>query len=237
MTSLKFCLYLAERWLQNIPSQVNCGYLAIISSQGPERRRKPTVVYDGWLRLLIKQGGLWSLKMECHPPLRFLCKPFSPFGIFLKDETREKAQALLKKLYLQFRRSGTEAVLIAHKLNVPEYLRVVGKPAHLIVSLYEHPSISGRLRNTSGKDYPGGNKTSFFGPGRAAVLTPSCRMLESWVFTFVLFFFFLIILDIHEAAKEIAEVNEINLEKIWDMLLEKWLCPSTVPSEVSECYM
>ncbi|XP_007651100.4 kinetochore-associated protein 1 isoform X2 [Cricetulus griseus] len=128
MTSLKFCLYLAERWLQNIPSQ---------------------------------------------------------------DETREKAQALLKKLYLQFRRSGTEAVLIAHKLNVPEYLRVVGKPAHLIVSLYEHPSISGRLRNTSGKDYP----------------------------------------DIHEAAKEIAEVNEINLEKIWDMLLEKWLCPSTVPSE------
>ncbi|MEJ1282073.1 kinetochore associated 1 [Cricetulus griseus] len=37
--------------------------------------------------------------------------------------------------------------------------------------------------------------------------------------------------DIHEAAKEIAEVNEINLEKIWDMLLEKWLCPSTVPSE------
>lgn len=41
------------------------------------------------------------------------------------------------------------------------------------------------------------------------------------------------ILDIHAAAKEIAEVNEINLEKIWDMLLEKWLCPSTVPGEVS----
>ncbi|CAH7241448.1 Kntc1 [Phodopus roborovskii] len=128
MTSLKFCLYLAERWLQNIPSQ---------------------------------------------------------------DETREKAQALLKKLYLQFRRSGTEAVLIAHKLNVPEYLRMVGKPAHLIVSLYEHPSISERLRTTSGKDHP----------------------------------------DIHAAAKEIAEVNEINLEKIWDMLLEKWLCPSTLLSE------
>ncbi|CAO2629625.1 Kinetochore-associated protein 1 [Lemmus lemmus] len=128
MTSLKFCLYLAERWLQNIPSQ---------------------------------------------------------------DETCEKAQAFQKKLYLQFRRSGTEAVLIAHKLNVPEYLRVVGKPAHLIVSLYEHPSISERLLTTSGKDYP----------------------------------------DIHAAAKEIAEVNEINLEKIWDMLLEKWLCPSTMPSE------
>lgn len=128
MASLKFCLYLAERWLQNIPSQ---------------------------------------------------------------DETCEKAQALLKKLYLQFRRSGTEAVLIAHKLNVPEYLRAVGKPAHLIVSLYEHPSISERLRTSSGKDYP----------------------------------------DIHAAAKEIAEVNEINLEKIWDMLLEKWLCPSTMPGE------
>ncbi|EDM13620.1 kinetochore associated 1 (predicted) [Rattus norvegicus] len=128
MTSLKFCLYLAERWLQNIPPQ---------------------------------------------------------------DETCEKVKALQKKLYLQFRLSGTEAVLIAHKLNDQEYLRVVGKPAHLIVSLYEHPSISERLCTTSGKDYP----------------------------------------DIHAAAKEIAEVNEINLEKIWDMLLEKWLCPSTAPGE------
>ncbi|XP_028621907.1 kinetochore-associated protein 1 [Grammomys surdaster] len=128
MTSLKFCVYLAERWLQNIPPQ---------------------------------------------------------------DETCEKAKALLKKLYLQFRLSGTEAVLIAHKLNTQEYLRVIGKPAHLIVSLYEHPSISERLCTPSGKAYP----------------------------------------DIHAAAKEIAEVNEINLEKIWDMLLEKWLCPSTVPSE------
>lgn len=128
MASLKFCLYLAERWLQNIPSQ---------------------------------------------------------------DVACEKAQALLKKLYLQFRRSGTEAVLIGHKLNLPDYLRVVGKPAHLIVSLYEHPSISERFHTTSGRDYP----------------------------------------DIHAAAKEIAEINEINLEKIWDMLLEKWLCPATVPSE------
>lgn len=128
MSSLKFCLYLAERWLQNIPPQ---------------------------------------------------------------DETCEKAKALQKKLCLQVRLSGTEAVLIAHKLNDQEYLRVIGKPAHLIVSLYEHPSISERLCTTSGKDYP----------------------------------------DIHAAAKEIAEVNEVNLEKIWDMLLEKWLCPSTVPSE------
>ncbi|XP_057602368.1 kinetochore-associated protein 1 isoform X3 [Hippopotamus amphibius kiboko] len=128
MSSLKFCLYLAERWLQNIPSQ---------------------------------------------------------------DETREKAEALLKKLHIQYRRSCTEAVLIAHKLNTAEYLRVIGKPAHLIVSLYEHPSINERIQNSSGKDYP----------------------------------------DIHAAAKEIAEVNEINLEKVWDMLLEKWLCPSAKPGE------
>uniref|UniRef100_A0A8C5KSQ6 Kinetochore associated 1 n=1 Tax=Jaculus jaculus TaxID=51337 RepID=A0A8C5KSQ6_JACJA len=128
MASLKFCLYLAERWLQNIPPQ---------------------------------------------------------------DETCEKAQALLKKLHLQFRRSGTEAVLIAHKLNTAEHLRAIGKPAHLIVSLYEHPSISERMQTNSGKDFP----------------------------------------DIHTAAKEIAEVNEINLEKIWDMLLEKWLCPSAMPGE------
>ncbi|KAI4568771.1 hypothetical protein MJG53_014389 [Ovis ammon polii x Ovis aries] len=128
MSSLKFCLYLAERWLQNIPSQ---------------------------------------------------------------DETREKAEALLKKLHVQYRRSGTEAVLIAHKLNTAEYLRVIGKPVHLIVSLYEHPSINQRIQNSSGKDYP----------------------------------------DIHTAAKEIAEVNEINLEKVWDMLLEKWLCPSAKPGE------
>ncbi|KAF4011769.1 hypothetical protein G4228_004085 [Cervus hanglu yarkandensis] len=129
MSSLKFCLYLAERWLQNIPSQ---------------------------------------------------------------DETREKAEALLKKLHIQYRRSGTEAVLIAHKLNTAEYLRVIGKPVHLIVSLYEHPSINQRIQNSSGKDYP----------------------------------------DIHTAAKEIAEVNEINLEKVWDMLLEKWLCPSAKPGEM-----
>ncbi|XP_055406741.1 kinetochore-associated protein 1 isoform X2 [Bubalus kerabau] len=128
MSSLKFCLYLAERWLQNIPSQ---------------------------------------------------------------DETREKAEALLKKLHVQYRRSGTEAVLIAHKLNTAEYLRVIGKPVHLIVSLYEHPSINQRIQNSCGKDYP----------------------------------------DIHTAAKEIAEVNEINLEKVWDMLLEKWLCPSAKPDE------
>ncbi|XP_060049162.1 kinetochore-associated protein 1 isoform X2 [Erinaceus europaeus] len=128
MSSLKFCLYLTERWLQNIPS---------------------------------------------------------------KDQTQEKAEALLKKLHIQYRRSGTEAVLIAHKLNTEEYLRVIGKPAHLIVSLYEHPSISQRIQNSSGTGFP----------------------------------------DIHTAAKEIAEVNDIDLEKVWDMLLEKWLCPPSKPGE------
>lgn len=65
----------------------------------------------------------------------------------------------MKKLHIQYRRSGTEAVLIAHKLNSAEYLRVIGKPAHLLVSLYEHPSISQRIQNSSGKDYPGEDKT------------------------------------------------------------------------------
>ncbi|XP_075390092.1 kinetochore-associated protein 1 [Tenrec ecaudatus] len=130
MSSLKFCLYLAERWLQNIPSQ---------------------------------------------------------------DDTRDKAEALLKKLHVQYRRSGTEAVLIAHKLNSAEYLRSIGKPAHLIVSLYEHPSISQRIQSSAGRHFP----------------------------------------DIHAAAKEIAEINELNLEKVWDVLLEKWLCPTTKPGETS----
>lgn len=68
---------------------------------------------------------------------------------------------------------------------------------------------------------------------RAAVLIPSCHMQKP-EFS-LLYFFISMILDIHAAAKEIAEVNEINLEKIWDMLLEKWLCPSTMPGEVSVC--
>lgn len=35
------------------------------------------------------------------------------------------------------------------------------------------------------------------------------------------------------AAKEIAEINDLDMNKIWDKLLDKWLCPSTLPSEVS----
>lgn len=92
-------------------------------------------------------------------PLRFRKQAFLCAWEFLKDETREKAEALLKKLHIQYRRSGTEAVLIAHKLNTAEYLRVIGKPAHLIVSLYEHPSINLRIQNASGKDYPGEDNT------------------------------------------------------------------------------
>ncbi|XP_049623699.1 kinetochore-associated protein 1 [Suncus etruscus] len=128
MSSLKFCLYLAERWLQNTPAQ---------------------------------------------------------------DEMHEKAEALLKKLHVQYQRSGTEAVLIEHKLNSTEYLKVVGKPAHLIVSLYKHPSICQRIQNLPSTDYP----------------------------------------DIHAAAQEIAEVNNISLDKIWNMLLEQWLGPPTSPGE------
>jgi len=39
--------------------------------------------------------------------------------------------------------------------------------------------------------------------------------------------------DIHTAAKEIAEINNLDMNKIWDKLLDKWLCPSILPSEVS----
>lgn len=67
----------------------------------------------------------------------------------------------MKKLHIQYRRSGTEAVLIAHKLNTAEYLRMIGKPAHLIISLYEHPSINQRIQNSAGKDYPGEDKILF----------------------------------------------------------------------------
>uniref|UniRef100_A0A8C6K3X7 Kinetochore-associated protein 1 n=1 Tax=Melopsittacus undulatus TaxID=13146 RepID=A0A8C6K3X7_MELUD len=41
--------------------------------------------------------------------------------------------------------------------------------------------------------------------------------------------------DIHMAAKEIAEINDLDMNKIWDKLLDKWLCPSILPSEVSQC--
>ncbi|XP_074061606.1 kinetochore-associated protein 1 isoform X2 [Macrotis lagotis] len=129
ITTLKFCLFLAEKWLKNISTQ---------------------------------------------------------------DKTYEKAEALLKQLRLQYQRSGTETVLITHGLSAPEHLRLLGKPAQLIASLYEHSSIPRRIQGPAGQDCP----------------------------------------DIHAAAKEIAEINNLDLEKIWDTLLEKWLYPTMQTSEM-----
>ncbi|NXN95932.1 KNTC1 protein, partial [Rhinopomastus cyanomelas] len=111
-----------------------------------------------------------------------------------KDESHEKAEVLQKKLYMQYKRSATENVLITHNLNTGEHLKSIGKPANLIVLLYNHHSIVQRIQNPTGADYP----------------------------------------DIHKATKEIAEINCLDMNKIWDKLLEKWLCPSTLPSETTQ---
>ncbi|XP_061458335.1 kinetochore-associated protein 1 isoform X2 [Rhineura floridana] len=107
------------------------------------------------------------------------------------DESRDKAQVHLKKLQVQHQRSATEAVLVAHKLNSEEHQKLIGKPANLVILLYQHSSISWRVQNPAGRDYP----------------------------------------DIHAAAEEIAEINDLDMKKIWDMLLEKWLCPSVPPRD------
>ncbi|XP_028680069.1 kinetochore-associated protein 1 [Erpetoichthys calabaricus] len=104
-----------------------------------------------------------------------------------EDKTHPKAQLFLEKIKAQYQRSATENVLIAFKLNTPEYLKLTASPAKLIVSLYEHSSIEKRIRNPTDKDYP----------------------------------------DIHAAAKEIAQMNNVDMSKIRDVLLEKWLCQST----------
>uniref|UniRef100_A0A8C3SHX3 Kinetochore associated 1 n=1 Tax=Chelydra serpentina TaxID=8475 RepID=A0A8C3SHX3_CHESE len=109
-----------------------------------------------------------------------------------KDESHEKAEVLLKKLRMQYQRSATETVLITHKLSTAEHLKLTGKPANLIVLLYEHSSINQRIQNPTSRDYP----------------------------------------DIHAAAKEIAEINNLDMNKIWDILLEKWLCPNIPTDEV-----
>uniref|UniRef100_A0A8C3BWV0 Kinetochore associated 1 n=1 Tax=Cairina moschata TaxID=8855 RepID=A0A8C3BWV0_CAIMO len=109
-----------------------------------------------------------------------------------KDDSREKAEVLQKKVYIQYKQSATENVLITHKLNTPEHLKSIGKPANLIILLYEHHSIDQRIQNPTGRDYP----------------------------------------DIHTAAKEIADINDLDMNKICDKLLDKWLCPSVLPSEV-----
>ncbi|NXV25489.1 KNTC1 protein, partial [Rissa tridactyla] len=111
-----------------------------------------------------------------------------------KDDSHEKAEVLQKKLYIQYKRSATENVLITHNLNTGEHLKYIGKPANLIILLYEHHSIDQRIQNPTGRDYP----------------------------------------DIHMAAKEIAEINSLDMNKIWDKLLEKWLCSSILPSEKTQ---
>ncbi|NXS10187.1 KNTC1 protein, partial [Neodrepanis coruscans] len=37
--------------------------------------------------------------------------------------------------------------------------------------------------------------------------------------------------DLHRAAEEIAELNDVDMNKLREKLLEKWLCPSTAPLE------
>ncbi|NXB24004.1 KNTC1 protein, partial [Rhagologus leucostigma] len=107
-----------------------------------------------------------------------------------QDEPREKAEVLQRNLHLQYKRAATENVLITNNLNTGEHLKSIGKPANLIVLLYEHHSIDQRFQNPAGRDYP----------------------------------------DIHVAAKEIAEINNLDMNKIYDKLLARWLCPSTPPS-------
>ncbi|XP_025018823.1 kinetochore-associated protein 1 [Python bivittatus] len=109
------------------------------------------------------------------------------------DGSREKAQAHLKKLQLQHQKSATEAVLAAQKLNSEDYQKLLGKPANLIILLYQHSSIAERIQNPTGRDYP----------------------------------------DIHGAAKEIAQINNLDLKKILDMLLERWLCLNVLPTDTA----
>uniref|UniRef100_A0A8C3EVG8 Kinetochore associated 1 n=1 Tax=Corvus moneduloides TaxID=1196302 RepID=A0A8C3EVG8_CORMO len=109
-----------------------------------------------------------------------------------QDKPCEKAEVLQRNLHLQYKRAATENVLITNNLNTGEHLKSIGKPANLIVLLYEHHSIDQRFQNPAGRDYP----------------------------------------DIHVAAKEIAEINNLDMNKIYDKLLAKWLCPSTPPSGV-----
>ncbi|KAG9469136.1 hypothetical protein GDO78_021163, partial [Eleutherodactylus coqui] len=106
-----------------------------------------------------------------------------------KEDSYERAEVLIKKLSVQYQRSATENVLITHKLNTPDFLKQIGKPANLIVSLYEHKTVEDRIRIPTGRDYP----------------------------------------DIHAVAKQIAEVNNLSMNKIRDLLLDKWLCPNTLP--------
>lgn len=59
------------------------------------------------------------------------------------------------------------------------------------------------------------------------VYTPTCCSLFKF---FALSYKFT---DLHGVAKEIAEINNVDLSKIRDMLLEKWLCKTEPSIEVS----
>ncbi|XP_063820516.1 kinetochore-associated protein 1 isoform X2 [Pseudophryne corroboree] len=111
-----------------------------------------------------------------------------------KEDAHERAEVLIKKLSVQYQRSATENVLITHKLNTPEFLKQIGKPATLIVSLYEHSSVKQRIQNPTGRDYP----------------------------------------DIHTVAKQISDVNNLKVSKTRDLLLDKWLCPATLPQAAKD---
>ncbi|XP_068100250.1 kinetochore-associated protein 1 [Hyperolius riggenbachi] len=115
-------------------------------------------------------------------------------SILSEAEAHKKADVLIKKLSVQYQRSATENVLITHKLNTPDLLKQIGKPANLIVSLYEHSSVEERIRNPTVRDHP----------------------------------------DIHAAAKQIAAVNNLSTNKIRDLLLDKWLCPATLPQAAKD---
>ncbi|KAL7986640.1 hypothetical protein Chor_012923, partial [Crotalus horridus] len=73
---------------------------------------------------------------------------------FSKDDSREKAQVHLKKLQGQHKKAATEAVLAAQKLNSEDHQKLLGKPANLIILLYQHSSIAERIQNPTGRDYP-----------------------------------------------------------------------------------
>ncbi|XP_060105154.1 kinetochore-associated protein 1 [Heteronotia binoei] len=109
----------------------------------------------------------------------------------VQEDSREKARTFLQKMQVEYRKRATEAVLMTHKLNSEEHLKLTGKPARLVVVLYQHSTIAERFQNPAGNNYP----------------------------------------DIHAAAKEIAKINDLDMKKIWDTLLEKCLCSNEAPTE------
>ncbi|XP_077164677.1 kinetochore-associated protein 1 isoform X2 [Paroedura picta] len=102
----------------------------------------------------------------------------------VQEDSREKARLFLQKTQVEYRKRATEAVLMAHKLNSEELWKLTGKPARLVVLLYQQGTIMERFQNPADNHYP----------------------------------------DVHAAAKKIAKINDLDMKKIWDTLLETWLC-------------